>query len=119
MATTSKGIYYPTSSDSVAPLESVFSTMASSIDSAIALSGTQAITFSTVSPGTQTATINFGETLGVAPDKIQVTIKGPASGSSSYVPTVTGSTTTGFTVIIYRLNGSDTETINVVWSVMQ
>lgn len=119
MAITSKGIYYPTSSDAVAPLESVFSTVASSVDAAIPLSGTQAVTFSTAGPGSQTATINFGETLAAAPDLVQVTIKGPASGSSSYVPTVTGSTATGFTVIIYRLNGTDTEAINVVWSVMQ
>ena len=119
MAVTSKNIYYPTSSDSVAPLEAVFSTMASSIDTAIPLSGSQAITFSTAAGGTQTSTVNFGQTLPSAPTKIQVTVRGPASGSSSYVATVTNSTTTDFTVIIYRLNNSDTEAINIVWSVMQ
>ena len=118
MATTAKGIYYPTSSDAVAPLESVFSTMASSIDAAIQLGGSSPLTFSVNGPGTQSTTVNFGQTLPVTPDSIQVTIKGPVSGSSSYVPTVTNITNTGFTVLIYRVSGTDTESINIMWAVV-
>lgn len=119
MSTTAKGIFYPSSTDQITPLESVFSTVATSIDSAIPLSGTEVISFSATAGNTQSATVSFGETLPAAPDKIQVTIKGPVSGSSSYIATVTNSTTTGFTVLIYRLGGSTgTQSINAVWSVM-
>lgn len=118
MAITSKGIYYPTSSDAVAPLEAVFSTVASSVDAAIPLSGASPLTFTTVGPGSQTTTVPFGRTFSIAPTKVQVTIKGPASGSSPYVATVTNISTTGFTVLIYRLTGTDTEAINIMWSVM-
>ena len=119
MATTAKGIYYPTSTDAITPLESVFSTVASSIDEAVPLSGTQSVSFSGTTAGaTQTATIAFPSTLSAAPDLIQVTVRGPVSSSSSYVATVTNSSTTNFSVILYRLNSGSAQTVNVVWSVM-
>jgi hypothetical protein len=119
MPNTAKGIYYPDSTTTITPLESVFSTMATSIDSAIPLSGTSSLSFSAVAGETQSTTVSFGQTLSTAPDKIQVTIKGPVSGSSSYIATVTNSSTTGFTVLIYRLGGSTgTQSINIVWSVV-
>jgi hypothetical protein len=119
MPNTTKGIYYPDSSTTITPLESVFSTMATSIDSAIPLSGTSTLSFSALAGETQSTTVSFGETLSVAPDKVQVTVRGPVSGSSSYIATVTNSTTTGFSVLIYRLGGSTgTQSIEIVWSVM-
>lgn len=119
MATTSKGIYYPTSTDTITPLESVFSTVASSVDAAIPLSGSSPVVFNGTSAGsTQVATIAFPETLGVAPSKIHCSVRGPVSGSSSYVANITNSSTTNFTVLIYRINAGTAQTINVVWSVM-
>jgi len=119
MATTSKGIYYPTSNDQITPLETVLAGISQSVNSVVPLSGTESVSFTGTTAGsTQSSSINFGETLGAAPSKIQVTVRGPASSSSSYVGTVTNSTTTGFTVTIYRLNSGSAQTINVVWSVM-
>ena len=119
MPNTAKGIYYPDSSTTITPLESVFSTMATSIDNAIALSGTSTLSFSTAAGGSQSTTVSFGQTLSTAPQKIQVTVRGPVSGSSNYFATVTNSTTTGFTVQVYRLGGSTgTQSIEIVWSVM-
>lgn len=119
MATTSKGIYYPTSTDTITPLESVFSTVASSVDAAIPLSGSEPVVFNGTSAGnTQVATVTFPSELATAPDKIQCSVRGPVSGSSSYVANVTNSTTTNFTVTIYRLNAGVAQTVNIVWSVM-
>ena len=118
MATTPKGLVYPTSSDQITPLESVFAAMATSVDEAIPLSGSYSLQFTGNSAATQVVSVAFGQTLSSAPDKIQVTVRGPASSSSSYVPTVTNSTTEGCTVNVYRINGSGTQTINLVWSVV-
>lgn len=119
MATTSKGIYYPTSSDQIAPLETVLANISQSVDAAIPLNGTQAVTFTgTGANSTQTATISFGATLPSAPTKIQVTVRGPVSGSSAYIATVTNSTTTDFAVLLHRLSAGTSQAINVMWSVM-
>lgn len=119
MATTSKGIYYPSSSDQITPLESVLAGMAQSVNSAIPLSGSEAVTFSGTTAGaTQSVTIGFGQSLPSAPALVQVTVKGPVSGSSAYVATVTNSTATDFTVLLYRANAGSSQNINVVWSVM-
>lgn len=57
MATTSKGIYYPTPSDNIAPLESHFAAMASSID--VALGGTgSGTTWTTYTPVLTGSTTN-------------------------------------------------------------
>lgn len=120
MAITPKGIFYPTKTDQVTPFESVFATIATSVDNAVPLSGSELIAFNGTTAGsTQTATITFPSELASAPDYIQVTVRGPVSGSSSYVATVTNSSTTDFTVTIYRLNTDGaSQSINVVWSVM-
>lgn len=119
MATTPKGIYYPTASDQVAPLHTVFAGLASSVDAALPLSGSEALNFTSTTAGsTQSVTVSFPSALSVAPTRIQTTVKGPVSGSSSYVATITNSTTTSFTAIIYRLNAAAAQNINLVWSVM-
>jgi hypothetical protein len=119
MAITAKGIYYPTSTDAITPLESVFSTVASSVDEAVPLSGTQDVVFTGTTAGsTQTATVSFPSTLSAAPTLVQVTVRGPVSSSSSYVATVTNSSATNFTVVLYRLNAGSSQTVKVVWSVM-
>ena len=118
MATTPKGLVYPTSSDQITPLESVFAAMATSVDEAIPLSGSYSLQFTGNSAATQVVSVTFGQTLSSATDRIQVTVRGPVSSSSSYVPTVTNSTTEGCTVNVYRIDGSGTQTINLVWSVV-
>jgi len=119
MAITSKNIFYPVSTDQITPLESVFSTMASSIDAALPLSGSESVSFSAAAGSTQVVTVTFDTALSSAPDKIIATVKGPVSGSSAYIATITNSSTTSFTALIYRLGGSTgTQTINLVWAVM-
>jgi hypothetical protein len=119
MATTPKGIYYPTASDQVAPLHTVFAGLASSVDAALPLSGSELVVFSGTTAGaTQSVTVTFPLTLPLAPTRIQGTVRGPVSSSSSYVVTVTNSTTTSFTATIYRLNAGSAQNINLVWSVM-
>lgn len=119
MAITSKGIFYPTSGDQVAPLEAVFAAVSSSVDSAIPLSGTQSLIFNGTTAGSsQVLSVTFANPLPSAPQMIQVTVRGAVSGSASYVATVTNSSTTGFTVILHRLNAGGSQTINAVWSVM-
>lgn len=119
MAITSKNIYYPVSTDQITPLESVFSTMASSIDAALPLSGTQAVTYTATAGNTQSVTVTFASALSAAPTKILCTVRGPASGSSSYIVTVTNSTTTNFTALIYRLGGSTgTQSLTLTWAVL-
>jgi hypothetical protein len=119
MAITSKGIFYPTSGDQVAPLEAVFAAVSSSVDNAIPLSGISPLQFNGTGAGSsQVLTVVFDNELPLAPNKIQATVRGPVSGSSSYVATVTNSSTTGFTVILYRLNAGSSQAINTVWSVM-
>lgn len=114
MATTSKGIYYPTASDPVAPLQTVFANLAQSVDNELPLSGTFSFSFTTNAATSQSVTPTFGVTLGAAPQKILCTIR----GASPYAVTVTASSTTGFTANVYRLSGTGTQTINIVWAVM-
>lgn len=114
MATTSKGIYYPTATTAVAPLESVFADMASSIDTALPLSGTYPFSFTAAAGSSQSVSPTFGVTLGAAPQRIQLTVR----GTGGFAATVTSSTTTGFTANVHRLSGTGTVTINLVWTVV-
>jgi len=118
MAITSKGIYYPTSTNQITPLESVFASVADSVDEAIPLSGSYSVQLTVAAANTQVVSVAFDETLSVAPEKIQVTVRGPASGSSNYIATVTNSTIDGCTVNVYRIDGSGTQGIHLVWSVV-
>lgn len=119
MATTPKAIYYPTASDQVAPLHTVFAGLASSVDEALPTSGTEAVNFTGTTAGaTQSVTVTLAEALPAAPSLVQVTVRGPVSGSSAYFGTVTNSTTTSITILICRLNAGSAQNINVVWSVM-
>ncbi len=119
MATTPKAIYFPTATDQVAPLHTVFAGLASSVDAALPTTGSKLVNFTgTGAAATQTVTITLPAALPTAPSRVQVTVRGPVSGSSSYVGTVVNSTTTSITVIIFRLNAGSAQNINVVWSVM-
>jgi hypothetical protein len=105
MANTTKGITYPTSSDSIAPLESHFANLANSADNAGVVSGSQLFT----GPADTTTPVNiyvtYGVTLGTAP-VIVCNVRGGA-GASGYVATISGVPDgTGFTARVHRLNGS-------------
>ncbi len=110
MATTTNGIYYPTSSDSIAPLESVFSTMASSIDDAVKTidSGkSSAVTVGTTVGNSNTVAITFAATFAAAPS-IMGSVEMTASGSA-YTVNFFGVTTTGCTAKITRVAGTSSD----------
>jgi hypothetical protein len=88
MATTTRGIYYPTSSNNIAPLESHFSLLAGSVDQAMAKSKS----------GT-TAEFALGTTVGTA---TTVTVTFPAAFAS--IPTITGTVQTLISGSAYVVN---------------
>jgi len=98
MATTTNGIYYPTSSDNIAPLESVFATMATSVDTAVKRiqSGrSSAITVGTTVGNSNTTTITFSPAFSAAPfitGNVQMTASGSAYNVSFFGVSATGAT---------------------------
>lgn len=98
MATTPNGIYYPTSSDNIAPLEAVFATMASSIDDAVKSiqSGkSSAVTVGTTVGNANTAAITFATAFATAPSitgSVQMTATGSAYTVNFFAVTTTGCT---------------------------
>lgn len=124
MATTSKGIYYPTSSDNIAPLESHFSGLASSVDTLFSKikSGTTA-TFTgpaAVGASVSPTAITFATAFTVAPS-ITATLVGGSSGVGAYTVVIHTVSTTGFTAKVYKTNGTSTaETgLKVSWVAIQ
>lgn len=105
MANTIKGITYPTSSDSIAPLETHFANLANSADNAGVISGS----FSFTGPANSTTPVNvvvpYGVTLSGNP-VVVCNVRGGAS-ASGYVVTISGApTTTNFTARVHRLSGT-------------
>lgn len=105
MANTTKGITYPTSSDSIAPLETHFANLANSADNAGVVSGS----FGFTGPSDSTTPVNivvpYGLTLSGTP-VIVCNVRGGAS-ASGYVVTISGApTTTNFTARVHRLSGT-------------
>jgi hypothetical protein len=124
MATTSKGIYYPTSSDNIAPLESHFAGLASSVDSALnktksgvtpTFTGPAAVG-SSVSP----TTITFPTAFATSP-AISATLFGGSSAVEAYTVVIHSVSTTGFTAKVFKTNGTSTaETgLRVHWIAME
>lgn len=115
MAATTKGITYPTSSDSIAPLETHFANLANSADNAGVISGTESFT----GPSSTTAPVNifvpYGVTLTGSP-VVVCNIRGGA-GASGYVATISGApATTGFTARVHRLSGTSADaTLFIDW----
>lgn len=114
MAITNKGVIYPTSSDSIAPLETHFAALASSADNAGIVSGAFAFTGPASTGATVDVTVTY-TTLGSAP-KVTATVQGGAS-ASVYAVTILGApTATQFIARVYRLNGTTAETdLKLVW----
>ena len=119
MATTTLGIVYPTSSDSIAPLETHFANLASSADTAIAAVeaqietpaqiGKTPFTGPAASAASVSVPVTFTTSFATVPT---VTAVVEGSGSvSTYIVTLAGSPTiTGFTAKVYRVDGSTAET---------
>lgn len=109
MATTDKGIYYPTPSDTIAPLESHFSTLATSVDDA--LSKTQSgVTAGFTGPATvgnsvTPSAITFPAAFTSTPT-IVATIEGSSSGVEGYSISIHTTSTTGFTAKVFKVAGS-------------
>jgi hypothetical protein len=98
MATTTNGIYYPTSSDNIAPLESVFATMASSVDDAVKKieSGkSTAFTVGTTVGNSNTTAITFASAFATVPSivgSVQMNATGSAYSVSFHEVSETGCT---------------------------
>jgi hypothetical protein len=114
MATTTRGITYPTSSDNIAPLESHFSALASSVDTAMArnISGRTA-TFSaplTVG-GTTTQVVVFDTPIPMAVSPVVVgNVSSESTDVSAYVVNFYGISSTGFGAKITRIFGTSADT---------
>ena len=95
MATTTNGIYYPTSSDNIAPLESHFATMATSIDTAvksIRAGRSSTFTVGTTVGNSNTTTITFSPAFSAAPyitGNVQMSASGSAYSVSFHAVTAT------------------------------
>lgn len=111
MATTSKGIYYPTSSDNIAPLESHFSTLASSVNTALLkIASGKTSTFtgpSTMDSSVSQVSISFGQTFATAPSVI-ATLVGGSSAVAGYTVVTYGVSTTSFSAKVYRTSATGT-----------
>lgn len=120
MATTSKGIYYPTSSDNIAPLESHFSTLASSVDAALSkIASGKTATFTgpdTSGNSVSQIGISFGQTFATAPSVV-ATLVGGSSAVAGYTVVTYGVTTTSFSAKVYRTSatGSAETGLSIHW----
>lgn len=115
MATTTKGITYPTSGDNIAPLETHFANLASSADNVGVVSGVESITGPTAAGTPETITVTFPFEFATVPN-ITATIGGSA-GSNPYIVTVYSTpTTTQFVVKVHCLSTiTSAETLDLHW----
>lgn len=104
MASTTKGVSYPTSSDNIAPLETHFANLAEDADNVGVLSGTEQFVGPSATGSTVGVNVVFGETLKKAP-VVALTVQAGAA-ASSYIATVVSTDVDGFSAKVYRLNGS-------------
>lgn len=121
MATTAKGIYYPTSSDNIAPLETHFSTLASSVDTQLSkITAGKTATFTgpaTTGTSVSQVSIPFGVTFPAIPS-VTATLVGGSSAVVGYTVVIYGVTTSNFNAKIYRTSATGTaETgLSVHWT---
>ena len=111
MATTSKGIYYPTSSDNIAPLQTHFSGLASSVDSALSkiksgitntFTGPAAVATS-ITP----TPITFATAFATVP-AVTATLAGGSSAVEAYTVVIHTVSQSGFSAKVYKTNGTGT-----------
>ena len=114
MATTTRGIAYPTSSDNIAPLETHFAALASSVDTALGLeiAGTTATFAAPLTVGgttTQSVTFATPTTFTSVPTMVG-NVSGGSSSVSAYAVNFYGVTVDGFSAKITRLTGTSADT---------
>jgi hypothetical protein len=138
MATTSKGIVYPTSGDNIAPLESHFASLASTTDDAIQdvqdavddvqdnLDALELAVGKVPQVGAFTLT---GPTSAATPVDVTVTLPGGyfstapnviatvagSSTASAYFPVLHSITTSQFQARIWRTTGTTAESLTLQW----
>jgi hypothetical protein len=105
--TTARGIYHPTSGDSIAPLETHFALLASSVNDRIPVSDQKLFTGPASTGGTVSVSVTFATAFSATPN-VYATVEG-TSVSSAYAVTLYNVTTTGFSATVYRINGSTAE----------
>lgn len=124
MASTTRGIVYPTSSDNIAPLETHFANIANTVELALddvvagvgatVYSGAQAFTGPTTTGSTVSVSVTFPTAFTSVPN-VTCTVRGP-SGTAAYIATIAGiPTLSGFTATVYKASGSTAESLNLEW----
>jgi hypothetical protein len=124
MASTTRGIIYPTSSNNIAPLETHFANLANSVEEALdditagtgstVLTGTQSFTGSATTGTTVNVTVTFPSVQATVP-VVTATVRGP-NPTSAYIVTLAGSpTTSGFVATVYKASGSSAESLVLNW----
>jgi hypothetical protein len=111
MATTDKGIYYPTSSDNIAPLETHFAGLASSVDSSLQKikSGTTATFTGPGSVGTSvTPTAVVFDTAFSSTPSVVANVVGGSSAVLSYGVVIHTVSPTGFTAKVFKNTSATT-----------
>lgn len=125
MATTAKGIIYPTSSDSIAPLETHFANLANSADLAITNAipaevdlqqGSHSSTGpSAVSSWGAAQTVTFGSSFTSVP-AVSVSVQTGTNTNAYLVQLIGTPTINGFTYRVYKVAGTaSSETLFVNW----
>jgi hypothetical protein len=143
MALTDKDIYYPTSGDNIAPLETHFASLAQSVDDAIIIleDASDAIATdlqalddrvgiipqvgatsftgptSTTTPVNVSVTYPLGGYFDLTPI-VTATVAG-SSTASAYFPVLHTITTSGFQARIWRTTGTTAETLTLQWNAGQ
>lgn len=102
--TTNRGLVYPTSGDNIAPLETVFATLATTTNDAIPLIGEESFTGPIDTETQSVVSVAFESAFASAPI-VMASIIGTSS-SPGYTMTVYSVTTTGFSARVARLSGT-------------
>jgi hypothetical protein len=118
MALTPRGIVYPTSGDSIAPLETHFSALASSVDDALDGITPQAGSFAFTGPTSTTVPVNVTVTLpsgyfSSAPTVV-ATVAG-TSTASAYFPVLHTIASNQFQARVWRTVGTTAESLTLQW----
>lgn len=124
MASTTRGIIYPTSSDNIAPLETHFANLANTVETALdditagvgtsVTVGTQSFTGPASTGSTVNVTVTFPSVRATVP-VVDVTVRGP-NPTSAYIVNLAGSpTVNGFVATVYRASGSTAQALVLNW----
>lgn len=116
MPNTNKGVYYPSSSDQIAPLQTILGNIAQTADNVGVVTGEQLFTGPAATGEVVTVNVSFPAALSAVP-KVFTTVRG-GTGASVYAVTILGDpTVNGFSARVFRCNGSTAETnLRLTWA---